>query len=179
MVAGGGQQIDADRSDAARRARHHHRPVPGCDAVALQCLHAHRGGETGRPDGGPLAWAQSAEVDDPAGGQAGILGVAAVAPGPDVVAVGQHRVADRELIRRRRHHFAGQVDARHDRIVAHHAAFRRERQRVLVVHAGIEHPDRHVAGRQARLVQRLDCRLDPIVDLPRDQRLKALHGSRR
>ena len=73
-------------------------------------------------------------------------------------------------------HLAGEVDAGHDRIVAHHTAVGRHGQRVLEVDAGIGHPDRHLTGREVGLLQGLDRAVDAIVVLAGDQGGKVVHG---
>lgn len=139
VVAGGRQQIHADRPDTTGRAGHHDRAILRADAVTGEGLHAHRGGEPGGADRRALARTQRAQCDHLVGGQPRVFGVAAVMAGADLIAVGQHRVTRREIRRIRCHHLAGQVDAGNDRIIAHHTAFGCRRQCILEVDAGIQH----------------------------------------
>ena len=71
---------------------------------------------------------------------------------------------------------SGEVDTGHDRIVAHDTAVGRDRQRVLVVDAGVGHADRHLTGGEFGLLQGFDRALDEIVVLAGDQGLKVVHS---
>ena len=97
LITGGGQQVDADRADAAGGPGYQDRPVVGGNAVADQGLHAHGRGETGGTDRGTLARCQFSKGDHLVGGQPDVLAVAAVAASADVVAVRQNHCADGEF----------------------------------------------------------------------------------
>ena len=177
VKAGTGKQVHADRTDAAGRPGHHDRAGAGFDAPVDERLHAHRRGEACGADGRAVVRTQPLEPHDLISGQPGVFGVAAVVAGADLIAMSDDGVADREVRRLRLDNLAGQVDAGDDGVVAYHPAAGRQRQRVLEVDAGVQHPDRHVAGRQIVLTEGLHRCGYPVAILTRHKRLKGVHST--
>ncbi len=111
--------------------------------------------------------AQCAQCNDLIGGQPRVFGVAAVMAGADLVAVGQHEIAGHEVRGLRAHHLTGEVDARDDRIVAHHTAFGVSASASLKL--TLLYSTRMVtfAGRQIDSCSSFDRRDDAVAVLPR------------
>ena len=178
VIASLGEDLGRHRSHAARCAGDRDATLIGLEAVVLHPMNRERrrqagGAECHRVEGGH-AFGPS---DNPIGGHAHELGVAAVVGNAHVVAGDDHFVAALpagvvRALDRTRH-----VDAGDGRILAHDLAGAVVRERVLVVDGRILGLDDDVAG-----VELVDGHLDKtarhiIVVLKRTVCLELLHGT--